>query len=451
MGLEPFFGIQLQSHSRCLRLPFFSVSVSQNKEFYGRADILQLLDKTFFDDDHDSPSKITEAKTFAICGPGGMGKTEIATEYAYSRKSRFDAVFWIRADSTMKVRDQFSRVALDLGLVAEDSADARDDVIMRDLVRGWLATPLKNLDKPDDMKNQATWLLILDNVDDINILEDIWPLQGPGCVIFTSRDPLVRNSHFLAAGGVDLPPFSEEDASEFLQKLTNKQGDSTGIHERLGGLPLAITQMAGVIIRRALSFTEFVESYDEEEERAELLRLRYDQLNQPSKYKKTVWSVWALESLKHSGPLLDVISMLDPDGILEDVLNKPQDIPLLEGFPRTSSNYQKARTELLQSSLIMRDTSSKRIVVHRLIQDAARSRLDSKAFRAAWSSALHLISSKWQFEFFGWRHSITRWKVCEELLPHVIKLYNHSSQIKWSERTFDSDFLFARLLTEAAW
>ena len=223
--------IQPLPQRRALRLSCFSVSVTQSRELYGREDILQLLDKTLFDVLYDSFSAITEAKTFAICGPGGIGKTGIATQFAYTRRRRFDAIFWIRADSAIKIRNQLSRVAFELGLVDDGSVDARDQVILIDLVKGWLATPHRDVETPDDIKNQASWLIILDNVDDLSVLKDIWPLQGPGCVIFTSRDPLVKDLHFLAANGVNPQPFNKEDSYKFLEILTEKRGDSRGVHE----------------------------------------------------------------------------------------------------------------------------------------------------------------------------------------------------------------------------
>ena len=97
--------------------------------------------------------------------------------------------------------------------------------------------------------------------------------------------------------------------------------------------------MAGIIIQHNISLEEFFNDYNKEEERADLLRTSYDKLGRPKSYKKTLWSVWALENLKHSGPLLNVISMLDPDEILEDIFNKPDDASLLEGYPQTSSEF----------------------------------------------------------------------------------------------------------------
>lgn len=435
------------------RFPCHLIPVAQNREFFGRREVLETIDQEFFSQDHSSHLGNAETRTFAICGPGGIGKTQVATEFVYTRQNKFDAIFWIHADSSLKLREEFSRLAIVLGLVEEDSIDARDQVITRDLVKGWLANPEKHINHLRANENsQAFWLLVLDNVDDTDVLEGFWPLDGPGCILFTSRDALAKNSLYLANSGVDLQPFSRDESSSFLERLTNKHGDSSGIHERLGGLPLAITQMASVIIRRDLSYSEFIESYDEEGGHEELFKLRFDKWNQPSDYKKTIWSVWALETLKHSSELLDVIAFMDPDGIWEYILTKPSTkLPLLPSFPRSSAAYQRARTELLQSSLISKDSSGKKLVVHRLVQDAARSKIDSVRFQDVFSSTVHLISAAWPFEAFGWRHEVSRWRVCQELFPHIMVLRQYGQQLQIGAESAETGVLLAQLVTDAAW
>lgn len=334
--------------------------------------------------------------------------------------------------------------------MAADSVDARDPVVTRDLVKGWLANPLKTADPRDDgATDHASWLLVFDNADFPEELEEYWPLDGPGCVLFTSRDPLARHSNYLATNGIDLKPFGIEEGKKFLAKLTMKEEDGGSVVKALGGFPLALTQMAGVIVRRDLTFDEFAKTYNEEEGREELLQLRLSQGKCHSGYEHTVASVWALESLKHGRTLLEVISFLDPDGIQETILTTRPEIVSLGTFPKTSVSYQKARTELLQSSLIGRN--AEKIQVHRLIQDAARTKIGQSKMKATFSTTVALVSSVWPFEAFDWRHDAARWRVCEQLFPHVLTLKYHHDRLKLSGDKFDADLQFAKLLTDAGW
>ena len=114
----------------------------------------------------------------------------------------------------------------------------------------------------EEISKLATWLLVFANVDDLAVLDDFWPLDGPGCVLFTGRDPLAKGHGYLATHGIDLVPFTDEEASELFMKLTKKDDSeerqiSKNVAKRLGGIPLAMTQMAGVIIRRDLTFSDF--------------------------------------------------------------------------------------------------------------------------------------------------------------------------------------------------
>lgn len=436
------------------RLPCHILPVSRNKGFFGRVDVLHDISRSFFpliEAEDDAPEQEpNEVKTFALCGPGGIGKTQTAIEFVFAHKDRYDAIFWIFADATTKISESFSRIALELGLVTAGSIDARDPVVTRDLVKGWLANPLKTADPTDDgATDYASWLLVFDNADAPEELEEYWPLDGPGCVLFTSRDPLAKHSNYLATNGIDMKPFGIDEGKRFLAKLTMKEEDVGQVVKALGGFPLALTQMAGVIIRRDLTYDEFAKTYNEEEGRQELLQLHLSRGKRRSGYEHTVASVWALESLKHGRTLLEVLSFLDPDGIQETILTTRPEIVSLNTFPKTSISYQKARTELLQSSLIGR--IAEKIRVHRLIQDAARTKIGQSRIKATFSTTVALVSSVWPFEAFDWRHDAARWHVCEQLFPHVSTLKYHHGRLKLSCDTFEADLQFAKLLTDAGW
>ena len=437
------------------RLPCHILPVSRNKGFFGRVDVLNEISNNFFPsiqaEEDSQGQEPNEVRTYAICGPGGIGKTQTAIEFVFTHKDRYDAIFWIFADATAKICESFSRIALELGLVTADSVDARDPVVTRDLVKGWLANPLKTADPTDDgATDHASWLLVFDNADFPEELEEYWPLDGPGCVLFTSRDPLAKHSNYLATNGIDLKPFEIDEGKEFLAKLTMKKEDGGSVVKALGGFPLALTQMAGVIIRRDLTFDEFAKTYNEEEEaRGELLQLRLSQGKRRSGYEHTIASVWALESLKHGRTLLEALSFFDPDGIPETILTTRPEVVPLENFPKSSVSYQRARTELLQSSLIGRNAD--KIQVHRLIQDAARTKIGLPRLKATFTAAVALVSSVWPFEAFDWRHDAARWRECEQLFPHVLTLKYHHGRLRLLCDTFEVELQFAKLLTDAGW
>ncbi len=408
--------------------------LSRNKGFFGRKEILEDLEYVLSpvkSDDYDLSNQAS-LKSFALCGAGGMelpimyqsspsmltllysgtGKTQIAAEYIHSRKSYYDAILWVQADEYAKLEQGFYHIAINLGLVKENSTDARDRVITREVVKSWLKNPLKSFKNGGSQDAElATWLLVFDNLDHLDILHDFWPSDSSGSVLVTSRDPLAL-SHW-AEKGTKLEPFNPEEATEFLLKLTHREEEveerSSGneVAKRLGGLPLALTQMAGVISRRDLSFSEFLRDYDEESCHKDLFNLNFSYASDRSAYQHTLASVWALETLNESTTLLDILSMLDSDGIQERILegHRVDKSLSISWYSRTNAAYQIARTELQTQSLITRDRGTQRITIHRMIQDAAKAKMSAERFDTVFGMTVTLLSSVWPYENVGFFQS----------------------------------------------
>ena len=141
---------------------------------------------------------------------------------------------------------------------------------------------------------------------------------------------------------------------------------------RLGGLPIAITQMASMIRRRDLTFKEFLDLYEEEDNKRVLLT---DQ----DKYSHTLSTIWGLEDLSSgSRRLLDVLSLLDPDNIRETLLSKHLPWKPSNDFPSTNLLYIEARKGLIKSSLVKREKEQGQLLLHRLIQDVTRTRMSAE-------------------------------------------------------------------------
>lgn len=446
----------------------------RNRAFFGRSEVLREIRERLVpikkadedDGGDDGQEEGGELSRFAICGPGGIGKTQIATEFVYTSKDRYDAIFWVQADENSKLSQGYTNIATKLGLVLEDSVDARDPVVVQELVKGWLANPVKTYRQYEEQPEMATWLLVFDNVDDPDILDDFWPSDytGTGAVLITSRDPFAKGYVYSEhEPGITLPPFTTKEATDFLLKLTHREGEEIErtvggtVAERLGGLPLALTQMAGVIERRELSFTEFLRIFNEKEDaRSKFFKMQVNNSNmRGGKYQHTLDTVWALEKLNpDSAILLDVLSFLDPDGIPEVILEGS--LPKLgddveESYPQTAVAYQDARTELLRSSLIARDRSANRITIHRLIQDGARAKMTGKRFEQVFYLTTKLLFFAWPFEEFSFGHHISRWVKCGELFPHVAQLYGHYSSRLKSKETRDiteTSMQFPKLLID---
>ncbi|KAH7348146.1 P-loop containing nucleoside triphosphate hydrolase protein [Pyrenochaeta sp. MPI-SDFR-AT-0127] len=435
-----------------VKLPCYSVPVARNKDFYGRQNILDEIDQFFSAPGISHREDGDPSRSFALCGPGGMGKTQIATEYVHRCKASnaFDAIFWVYADKPSKISDGISQIAVSLGLVPAESKEALDPVITTNLAKEWLSNPARFSNFADEKrKRQPTWLLILDNANDIRVLERFWPIGGPGCLLVTSRDPLAKDPSVLADSGHDIESFSPQESGEMLERLTRRKGNGPAIGDRLGGLPLALAQMAGVIIRNHMSFQDFLDTWDENKEHSELLG--YDhKLGQSDGYDKNLSTAWAVESLRHGKLLLEVISFFDPDSIQEVILKQFSTVELVQ-YPNTHGAYLKARRELLQTSLLAKDRTEKNVSVHRMVQDVTRSKMGKEQYQNIFAAALHLLAQKWPYAAFGWRHTVARWRMCEELFPHVLSLNGYGSRLMQACDNTSIKIEYCKLMNDAGW
>lgn len=200
-----------------------------------------------------------------------------------------------------------------------------------------------------------------------------------------------------------------------------------------------------------MSFREFVEAYNERESRQQMLQAKIVTPDQSIRYEHSIASVWPLETLRHGLIMLNVMSMLDSDGVVERLFTDNLDLVDLPGLPRTMTEFQLAKTELLALSIITAERTSSSLFVHRLVQDVARMRLDTQQFRDTFMCCVRLVANLWPYESFTWRHSINRWSICETLFPHVSKLREIAFQYQLlpSQDDLEGDSMFARLLTDA--
>ena len=454
---------------KSLKLPCFVLNTkSANEDFCGREDILDRLAAELLPSKKVGAASETTLRQFSLCGFGGIGKTEIAREFSRRYKDFFDAVFWVVADDIAKLDHQFQQISLALGL--EDSSECKNQLISREIVKGWLSDPRKNLTRSDDFvqphgtTSEATWLLIFDNADDPTILADYWP-KGGGSILLTSRDPLSKSIFTRKMSGLDLSPLTQQDSLFLFNYLTSSEGEDDAaeqISHALGGVPLAISQMAGIIRRQNLTLSEFLELYKDHEERASLYKTKFD--TSLVTYRHTISTVWAFENLKpQARQLLELISFLDPDVISENMLMEASVKLLSEGGKFRKSRYTEARADLLQSSLVQRHKQTQQISLHRIVQDAIIATMDPTKKRFLFDHVVHILWADWpsamptpskkpelpEPKSMGGRLNVGRWPACVSLYPHILRIHQ-----LWPAITDLSDATklhFAKLLNEAAW
>ncbi|KAJ4402238.1 hypothetical protein N0V85_005348 [Neurospora sp. IMI 360204] len=439
---------------------FWPGNHQRNNQFFGRQDILKMIDDVLlFDYQGGQATEPVQPRSFAICGMGGIGKTELAVEYAYSRKDKFEAIFWLSADEASILASNFAQIAKKLGL--EDENDESDLAASREVVMDWLARPLKKVSGPETPANLATWLIIFDNVDDIHVISEFWPKFGRGSVLVTSRDPLAKHSWYVKSpAGIDLASFSKSETEALLQRLTNVKANASSSRElealaimaqKLDGFAMAISQMSGVFRRlRLVSYSEFLELFNEEGIHG--LFQRQAESARDQQKVQSLATLWALDTLpKESMALLRVISLLDPDDIPEDLLIDKKKVVKLEGYPTSRGAYLDAKADLLASSLMNQHTETYKLRLHRLVQDATRRTMKQDELISAYEAASNLVIEAWPFQSMINHHSVERFGKCEALFPSVLRLKNRIELQAKESPDFPLDIRQARLFNDTGW
>jgi hypothetical protein len=178
--------------------PVWNVPYRRNPDFTGREQALARLAEQL--------GRGAAAVTQALQGGGRVGKTALATEYAYRHRSEFDVVWWVRAETPATLVGDYTDLAGALGL---DRVGQADHQLMAVAVRRWL-------------EEHDRWLLVLDNAEDperptglrspLTALIDLLPRVVRGQVLVTSRDA----SWEQHAGLAELEVFTGTEAIEFL-------------------------------------------------------------------------------------------------------------------------------------------------------------------------------------------------------------------------------------------
>lgn len=148
----------------CLDFGVYQTAFSLNgvpkaRQFIDRQAELEEIERVLLPRPEQGQSQ--RQKMHVLRGLGGMGKTQLAVEFAQRHHSRFSSVFWLdgRSEGTVKRSIASCAGRIPPGQIPETSrqyaldASADIDAVVKDVV-GWLVRP-----------HNTAWLLIFDNVD----------------------------------------------------------------------------------------------------------------------------------------------------------------------------------------------------------------------------------------------------------------------------------------------
>jgi hypothetical protein len=334
-----------------------------------------------------------------LSGMGGVGKTQIAANYAHQlwNQRDVDLLMWVNAASQESVTAMFAQAGGEFcDTDPSDSAQAAHDFL------AWLAGP-----------TAPRWLIILDDLTDPDDLRGLWPPTSElgRTIVTTRRRDAALESH--ARARIDVHLYTPEEALRYLtdRLIEPKRLDgAAALAAFLGHLPLAIGQAAVYILDQpGMSCTSYQELLSDRTQTLEQLSPDY----LPDEYPHTVAAALtiAIEHADRHQPtglashLLAVASLLSPAGIPSSLFNVI-DISLSTGEPKEVAKRKDKWARHLPPRAIsdtlarlhrlnLVDHDGAIIRVHALVQRARREQIDPTLIDLIGRASAQALTAIW--------------------------------------------------------
>jgi tetratricopeptide (TPR) repeat protein len=363
---------------------------SRNPNFTGRAGELSRLRDNLFS------RQLPHAQV--ISGMGGIGKTELVTEYIHRNIDAYEVIWWIRAEHQDRVRDALVKLGQRLELREATTDSARDRTV---------AAVLETLQSGA----WPSWLLVFDNAVDALDLQKYIPSTRPqGHVIITARQP--NWPSYLVTDNIDLMPFTDVESVSFLRHTVpslaeessldkaadaRRVGEAAQLATTLGHLPIAVEHAAAYLVETGQSVEEYLARFTENAH--QLLSEQPTDSGLPSPPSGT-WEMSVTLLTPDAEHVFNLCSFFSPEPIAAELFLQPaMDIDIQPGLAELLSSPQRFRAaaaQLHRLSLARVDGARDLIQIHRVVQAVTRDRLrlhEREAFRAYHAAADALLAS----------------------------------------------------------
>jgi tetratricopeptide (TPR) repeat protein len=384
--------------------PVWHIPHRRNPFFTGRQEILQQIHTMFLANEANSIFQ-----PCVISGLGGIGKTQTAIEYAYQYREKYHTVLWAKADSLKILTNDFASFASVLRLPVTNEHDQQYAV---DAVKRWL-----------EVNNN--WLLILDNVEDIQTIHDFLPSAPMGHILLTSQVQVTGGIAFR----LEIEKLPTEKSVAFLLHRTNKlaadgnldnvpkaeYSAALAIAEEMDGLPLALDQAGAYIEETGCGLSGYLRLY--QEEKGMLLETRGGFIPTHPQSLITTWTLSFTNIARlnsDSTELLRLLAFLHPDAIFEELILKGASLfhSPIQNIANSVSTLNQAIRVLYKYSLVQRNSEGL-LTIHRLVQTVLKERMTQEE-RHTWAEyAVKIICQAFP------KVDFRTWPECQKYLPHI--------------------------------
>jgi tetratricopeptide (TPR) repeat protein len=381
----------------------WNLPLSRNLFFVGREEIIKQL-----------RNELKTKDKVALSGIPGVGKTQIALEYAYRYGKNYRAVLWSRAENKETLVSSFLSIARLLNLPEKDDQE-KDQIIQA--VKKWLS-------------KYDRWLLVFDNVDDLPLVRDFIPIEIKGHILLTTRAQTMGGM----AQRISITPMIPTDGARYLLYrsgiLSSKSAVDTAkgnvqaklaecLSIELGGLPLALDQAGAFMEENSIAPDEYLSLYKEEGKQLRQERGQHDTASQGHSKSVTITFTLAFRKLIDINPaaaeLLRLCAFLYPEQIPENVLlESAKDLgEALSSAAANKMDWINTRQAACRFSLLKREIDNKSLNIHRVVQSVLKDEMN-KDIQKKWAKrAIRIINRGFPDTSFE------NWPDCERLISQA--------------------------------
>ncbi|MCJ1470073.1 hypothetical protein MMC07_008718 [Pseudocyphellaria aurata] len=368
-------------------------------------------------------------KIVVLQGMGGVGKSQLAIEYAIRHQGVYSAIFWCNGKTEALLRLELAAIAEQIplkGVLGSNGKILKDEVGLETAITAvfdWLSET-----------HNTKWLIIVDNVDtqravilsaegSTDTSYNIWKhFPRHGSLLITSRLASLRR----IGKGVEIREVSTQDGLQILCNATGgdtKDREAAIIVEKLQGLPLAIAQAGAYIYEMSITPKKYLDSYEARTRDIltqhndityvngsimATLQISYDAVKSrnPSAFKLlTTWGFldnsdvwWDLFHLAwkcKAGFAEPESDLPSPDVVNEQTgqndSSKNNTSSWLTDLAKDESLFNKAISTLREFYFVRRNEARDSLSIHPVVHQWLRQRLDSGSWHANLSATITLL------------------------------------------------------------
>ncbi|WP_405957250.1 FxSxx-COOH system tetratricopeptide repeat protein [Streptomyces phaeochromogenes] len=309
LGIDPNLLATPSGDEKAPRFPHDPPAIRKvprrNDSFTGRDPVLEEL--------HEALNRGSdEGARCSIYGISGVGKSQIAQEYAHRFGNAYDIVYWINANYRGTAREQIAALAARLDLPAGQEIGDRIRAVHEALRTG---------------QPFGRWLLIFDGADYMDQISDLIP-EGRGHVLLTT---LTRDwSAARRAREIQVLPFLREESIAYAlrraPRLTRREAHD--LADAVEDLPLILAQTTAWLDTNPMPANDYIALI----RRGEPSKVGIGLSEQYSMSFQTSWSI-TLNTLREraesAAELLKLLVFFSPESIPVRLIQsaRPRDLP----------------------------------------------------------------------------------------------------------------------------